>query len=64
MQLIGFASDGASVIFVSHSTVAIKGQQAFPNLIPWHCFNQRLELGVGDTIAEIKGNYSVFQIIV
>ena len=62
-QLIGFTSDGASVIFFSHSAVAKKGQQAFPNVILWHCFNQYLELGVGDTTAEIKGNYSIFQII-
>ena len=63
-QLIGFASDDASVIFVSHSVVAKKGQQAFPNVIIWNCFNQCLELGFGDTIAEIKENYSIFQIIV
>ena len=42
-------------MFGSHSGVAKKVQQAFPNVIPWHCFNHRLELAVGDAIAEICG---------
>ena len=54
-RLIGFASDGASVMFGSHSGVAKKVQQAFPNVVLWHCFNHCLELAVGDAIAEICG---------
>ena len=42
-------------MFGSHSGVAKKVQQAFPNVILWHCFNHRLELAVGDAIAEISG---------
>ena len=54
-RLIGFASDGASVMFGSHSGVAKRVQQSFPNVILWYCFNHRLELAVGDAVAEISG---------
>ena len=54
-QLIGFASDGASVMFGSQSGVAKRIQNAFPNVVIWHCLNHRLELAVGDAVSEISG---------
>jgi len=54
-KLIGFASDGASVMFGSHCGVAKRVQQSFPNVVLWNCFNHRLELAVGDAISEING---------
>ena len=54
-RLIGFASDGASVMVGSHSGVAKKVQQAFPNVVLWHCFYHHLELAIGDAISEVSG---------
>ncbi|XP_065891820.1 E3 SUMO-protein ligase KIAA1586-like [Dysidea avara] len=54
-QLIGFASDGASVMFGSQSGVAKRIQNAFPNVVICHCLNHRLELAVGDAVSEISG---------
>ena len=42
-------------MFGSHSVVGKKVQQAFLNVILWHCFNHHLELAVGDAIGEISG---------
>ena len=54
-RLIGFASDGASVMFGSHTGVAKRIQSVFPNVVIWHCINHRLELAVGDAVSEVTG---------
>lgn len=37
------------------SGVAARLQQLYPDLIVWHCLNDRLELAVGDTVNEVNG---------
>lgn len=52
---IAFACDGASVMIGKDSGVATRLKIQFPKLIIWHCSNHRLELAVGDVVAEVCG---------
>ncbi|XP_034004054.1 E3 SUMO-protein ligase KIAA1586-like [Trematomus bernacchii] len=54
-RFVCFASDGASVMLGSKSSVATKLVEKFPNVMVWHCMNHRLELSVGDAVEEIAG---------
>lgn len=47
-KLICFACDGASVMLGSKTGVGTRIQQAFPNVIVWHCMDHRLELAVDE----------------
>lgn len=53
-HLVGFCSDGASVMLGSKSGVATRLKQSFPNIVVWHCLNHRLQLALDDSIKEIK----------
>jgi len=54
-HLVAFASDGASVMTGTKSGVARLLGETFPNVIPWHCLNHRLELAVGDAADDVQG---------
>ncbi|XP_026544682.1 E3 SUMO-protein ligase KIAA1586-like [Notechis scutatus] len=53
-NLIGFCSDGASVMLGRKSGVSTRIAKEFPNIIIWHCLNHRLPLVLDDSIKEIK----------
>ncbi|XP_026555953.1 E3 SUMO-protein ligase KIAA1586-like isoform X2 [Pseudonaja textilis] len=53
-NLIGFCSDGASIMLGRKSGVSTRIAKEFPNIIIWHCLNHRLHLGLDDSINEIK----------
>ena len=55
--LLGFCSDGASVL-----GVFARLKSKFPCLIGWHCLNHRLELSVGDDVKQCTeiNNFSSF----
>ena len=53
-HLIGFASDGASVMLGRNSGVGTQLAIKYPNIILWHCLNHRLELSVSDTIKRLN----------
>ena len=53
-HLIGFASDGASVMLGRNSGVGTQVAIKYPNIILWHCLNHRLELSVFDTIKRLN----------
>ncbi|KAJ8871956.1 hypothetical protein PR048_028296 [Dryococelus australis] len=53
-HLVGFSSEGASVIIGKHSGVAQIGLFQYPNIITWHCMNHRLELSLADSV-EVGG---------
>lgn len=61
-NLIGFCSDGASVMMGKESGVSTKLLEKFPNIIVWHCLNHRLQLVLDDAIKDIKGinNFKFF----
>ncbi|XP_067937031.1 E3 SUMO-protein ligase KIAA1586-like [Watersipora subatra] len=63
-HLICFASDGASVMTGPTSGVGRLLLDRFPDIILWHCSNQKLELAVGDAIEEVGGGISSFKIFV
>ena len=51
---IGICTDGASVMLGKHSDVATLLKEEFKNIVvTWHCLAHRLELAVGDTVAEV-----------
>jgi hypothetical protein len=52
-RLIGFASDGASVMLGRKSGVASMIVEKYPTVIVWHCLNHRLELVVSNAIKEV-----------
>uniref|UniRef100_A0A8C6V7V3 E3 SUMO-protein ligase KIAA1586-like n=1 Tax=Naja naja TaxID=35670 RepID=A0A8C6V7V3_NAJNA len=53
-NLIGFCSDGASIMLGRKSGVSTRIAKEFPNIVIWHCLNHRLHLGLDDSINEIK----------
>ena len=58
--IIGFCSDGASVMLGTTSGVGKLLKDKFPDIILWHCLNHRLELAVGIAL-EIIGGTNDFQ---
>ena len=58
--IIGFCSDGASVMLRTKSGVGKLLKDKFPGIILWHCLNHRLELAVGIAL-EIIGGTNDFQ---
>ncbi|KAK9693494.1 protein of unknown function (DUF4371) [Popillia japonica] len=60
-NLVAFACDGASVMLGKKSGVVEKLLQEFPNIVPWHCMNHRIELAVSDSISDV-GAVNHFQI--
>ena len=58
--IIGFCSDGASVMLGTKSGVGKLLKDKFPDIILWHCLNHRLELAVGNAL-EIIGGTNDFQ---
>ncbi|XP_050516420.1 E3 SUMO-protein ligase KIAA1586-like [Diabrotica virgifera virgifera] len=52
-NLVAFACDGASVMLGKKSGVVEKLLQQFPNIVPWHCMNHRIELAVSDSINDV-----------
>ncbi|XP_058032473.1 E3 SUMO-protein ligase KIAA1586-like isoform X1 [Ahaetulla prasina] len=53
-NLIGFCSDGASVMLGRKSGVSTRIAKEFPNIIIWHGLNHHLHLALDDLIKEIK----------
>ena len=49
-HLVGFCSDGASVMLGCKSGVFTRLKQKFPRIIGWHCMNHRIELSVNDAV--------------
>lgn len=54
-HLVAFASNGASVMTGTKSGVARLLGDKFPDVIPWHCLNHRLELAVNYAAEEVHG---------
>ena len=50
--LLGFCSDGASVMLGRKDGVFARLKSKFLRLIGWHCLNHRLELSVGDAVKQ------------
>ena len=53
-NLIGFCSDGASVMLGRNSEVSTRLQENFPKIVIWHCLNHRLQLVLDDSVNNIK----------
>ncbi|XP_065650945.1 E3 SUMO-protein ligase KIAA1586-like [Hydra vulgaris] len=62
LNLIGFCSDGASVMLGCKSGVSVRIKEMFPNVIIWLCLNHRLQLVLDDSIKDIKqvNHFKVF----
>ncbi|KAJ8252839.1 hypothetical protein GJAV_G00206160 [Gymnothorax javanicus] len=58
--LIGFCSDGASVMLGAKSGVVKLLQDDFPGIVLWHCLNHRLELAA-DQALDVTGGTKDFQ---
>uniref|UniRef100_A0A3P8SJE1 Uncharacterized protein n=1 Tax=Amphiprion percula TaxID=161767 RepID=A0A3P8SJE1_AMPPE len=54
-QLIGFCSDGASVMLGVKSGVGKLLKDDFPSIVLWHCLNHRLELAVDQALDKTGG---------
>ena len=53
-NFVAFCSDGASVMLGRFSDVGVRLRNYFPNIIIWHCLNHRLQLGLDDSVKEIR----------
>ncbi|XP_067123861.1 E3 SUMO-protein ligase KIAA1586-like [Centruroides vittatus] len=53
-NLIGFCSDGASVMLGKKSGVATRIEQKFPGICIWHCLAHCIQLSLDDVIKDIK----------
>lgn len=53
-NLVGFCSDGASVMLGRKSGVGARLKKDFPNIVLWHCLNHRLQLALDDAVRDIK----------
>ena len=53
-NLIGFCSDGASVMLGRNSGVGTRFQENFPKIVIWYCLNHRLQLVLDDSVNDIK----------
>ena len=53
-NLIGFCSDGASVMLGRNSGVGTRLQENFPKIVICHCFNHRLQLVLDDSVNDIE----------
>ena len=53
-NLIGFCSDGASIMLGMNSRVGTRVQENFPKMVIWHCLNHRLQLVLDDSVNDIK----------
>ena len=60
--LLGFASDGASVMLGKQGGVYAKLKAEFPHLMSWHCFNHRLELSVHHDAIAVCTEINHFQV--
>ena len=58
--IIGFCSDGASVMLGTKSGVGKLLKDKFPDIILWHCLNHRLELAVGIALSVVQMTFSHF----
>lgn len=54
-NLVGIATDGASVMLGKKSGVCKLLANRYPNIVTWHCLAHRLELSVHDTMREVSG---------
>uniref|UniRef100_A0A3Q1CW52 DUF4371 domain-containing protein n=1 Tax=Amphiprion ocellaris TaxID=80972 RepID=A0A3Q1CW52_AMPOC len=54
-QLIGFCSDGASVMLGVKSGVGKLLKDDFPSIVLWHCLNHRLEVAVDQALDKTGG---------
>ena len=52
--LVGFCSDGASVMLGKTSLVAVKLKNDFLDIVVWHCLNHRLQLSLDDSVKQIN----------
>uniref|UniRef100_A0A3P8U5N6 DUF4371 domain-containing protein n=1 Tax=Amphiprion percula TaxID=161767 RepID=A0A3P8U5N6_AMPPE len=55
LNLIGFCSDGASVMLGVKSGVRKLLKDDFPSIVLWHCLNHRLELAVDQALDKTGG---------
>ena len=56
-NLVGFCSDGASVMLGKNSGVGTVLKQKYPQLVLWHCLAHRLELAVSDAMDDVSNTY-------
>lgn len=54
-KLVGFTSDGASVMLGKKAGVAKIFSDQFPRIVIWHCIAHRLELSLHDSVTEVAG---------
>ena len=61
-NLVGFCSDGASVMLGRNSGVGTRLKNDFPFIVLWHCSNHRLQLVLDDSVKDIKqvNHFKVF----
>ena len=53
-NLIGFCSDGESVMLARNSRVGTRLQENFIKIVIWHCLNHRLQLVLDDYVNDLK----------